>query len=118
MGRRGKPYDNAKAESFMKTLKVETVYPMAYGTFANVANDFLDSSTRSTTAAVSTREVPRRKASGAEGGLERARIPQAALPSGVAALIRAAVCFGLASWRLGTAGGFRLPERTGDLPTA
>jgi hypothetical protein len=33
---------------------------------------FLDSSTRSTTAAVSTREVPRRKASGAEGGLERA----------------------------------------------
>ena len=23
MGRRGNPYDNAKAESFMKTLKVE-----------------------------------------------------------------------------------------------
>jgi putative transposase len=39
MGRRGKPYDNAKAESFMKTLKVEAVYPMAYETFANVAND-------------------------------------------------------------------------------
>jgi putative transposase len=30
MGRRGNPYDNAKAESFMKTLKVEAVYPMAY----------------------------------------------------------------------------------------
>ena len=26
MGRRGNPYDNAKAESFMKTLKVEAVY--------------------------------------------------------------------------------------------
>ena len=27
MGRRGNPYDNPKAESFMKTLKVEAVYP-------------------------------------------------------------------------------------------
>jgi len=36
MGRRGNPYDNAKAESFMKTLKVEAVYPMAYETFADV----------------------------------------------------------------------------------
>ena len=26
MGRRGNPYDNAKAESFMKTLKVEEAY--------------------------------------------------------------------------------------------
>jgi putative transposase len=26
MGRRGNPYDNAKAENFMKTLKVEAVY--------------------------------------------------------------------------------------------
>jgi putative transposase len=26
MSRRGNPYDNAKAESFMKTLKVEAVY--------------------------------------------------------------------------------------------
>ena len=39
MGRRGNPYDNAKAESFMKTLKVEAVYPMAYETFAEVAED-------------------------------------------------------------------------------
>ena len=39
MGRRGNPYDNAKAESFMKTLKVETVYLMAYETFADVATD-------------------------------------------------------------------------------
>src|SRR5260370_36072743 len=33
MGRRGNPYDNAKAESFMKTLKVEAVYLVAYETF-------------------------------------------------------------------------------------
>jgi len=39
MGRRGHPYDNANAESFMKTLKVEAVYPMAYETFADVAQD-------------------------------------------------------------------------------
>ncbi|MES0120194.1 integrase core domain-containing protein [Mesorhizobium sp. C277A] len=39
MGRRGNPYDNAKAESFMKTMKVEAVYPMAYETFADVAED-------------------------------------------------------------------------------
>lgn len=36
MGRRGNPYDNAKAESFMKTLKVEGVYPMVFETFADV----------------------------------------------------------------------------------
>jgi putative transposase len=39
MGRRGNPYDNAKAESFMKTLKVEAVYPIAYETFDDVAAD-------------------------------------------------------------------------------
>ena len=36
MGRRGNPYDNAKAESFMKTLKVEEVYLMVYDTFEDV----------------------------------------------------------------------------------
>jgi putative transposase len=30
MACRGNPYDNAKAESFMKTLKVEAVYLMDY----------------------------------------------------------------------------------------
>ena len=39
MGRRGSPYDNAKAESFMKTLKVEAVYLMAYETLDDVAAD-------------------------------------------------------------------------------
>ena len=39
MGRRGNPYDNAKAESFMKTMKVEVVYPMDYETFDDVADD-------------------------------------------------------------------------------
>jgi putative transposase len=37
MGRRGNSYDSAKAESFMKTLKVEAIYPMAYESFADVA---------------------------------------------------------------------------------
>jgi putative transposase len=37
MSRRGNPYDNAKAESFMKTLKVEAVYPMASETFDDIA---------------------------------------------------------------------------------
>jgi putative transposase len=36
MGRRGNPYDNAKAESFMKTLKVEAVYLLDYQTFEDV----------------------------------------------------------------------------------
>jgi putative transposase len=36
MGRRGNPYDNAKAESFMKTLKVEEVYLGGYETFTDV----------------------------------------------------------------------------------
>jgi putative transposase len=36
MGRRGNPYDNAKAESFMKTLKVEEVYLSEYKTFDDV----------------------------------------------------------------------------------
>ena len=39
MGRRGNPYDNAKAESFMKTLKVEAVSLMAYETFEDVTAD-------------------------------------------------------------------------------
>ncbi len=39
MGRRGNPYDNAKAESFMKTLKVEAIYLMDYETFEDVTAD-------------------------------------------------------------------------------
>jgi transposase InsO family protein len=39
MGRRGSPYDNAKAETFIKTMKVEAVHPMAYETFADVSTD-------------------------------------------------------------------------------
>ena len=35
----GAAYHNAKAESFMKTLKVEAVYPMAYETFADVTQN-------------------------------------------------------------------------------
>ena len=39
MGRRGNPYDNARVESFMKTLKVKGVYPMAYETFEDAATE-------------------------------------------------------------------------------
>ena len=39
MSRHGNPYDNAKAESFMKTLKVEAVYLAAYETFEDVTAD-------------------------------------------------------------------------------
>lgn len=39
MSRRGNPYDNAQAESFMKTLKVEAVYVSEYETFEDVAAD-------------------------------------------------------------------------------
>ena len=46
MGRRGNPYDNAMMESFMKTLKVEGVYPMALESADDVAEHlprFIDS---------------------------------------------------------------------------
>ena len=49
MGRRGNPYDNAKAESFMKTLKVEEEYLMEYESFEDSAPICRASSTRSTT---------------------------------------------------------------------
>jgi putative transposase len=39
MSRRGNPYDNTKAESFMKTLKVEGVYTMAFETVADVVEN-------------------------------------------------------------------------------
>ena len=39
MSRHGNPYDNAKAESFMETLKVEAVYLAAYETFEDVTAD-------------------------------------------------------------------------------
>ena len=39
MSRRGNPYDNPKAESFMKTLKVEAVYLADYATYEDVAAD-------------------------------------------------------------------------------
>jgi putative transposase len=42
MGRRGNPsYDNAKAESFMKTLKHEEVHLNGYETFTEVLARFL-----------------------------------------------------------------------------
>ena len=39
MSRPGNPYVNAKAESFMKTLKGEAVYLNAYETFEDVTAD-------------------------------------------------------------------------------
>ena len=52
MSRRGNPYDNAKAESFMKTLKVEAVYPMAFESFEDVATYLPNFIEQSTTVAV------------------------------------------------------------------
>jgi putative transposase len=43
IGRRGNPYDNAKAESFMKTLKVEAVYRAEYETFTDAVADCMSS---------------------------------------------------------------------------
>jgi putative transposase len=37
MSRRGNPYDNAEAESFIKTLKLEEVYRADYARFPDVA---------------------------------------------------------------------------------
>ena len=54
MGRRGNPYDNAKAETFMKTLKVEAVYLMDYETSKTSPPIFHALSMRSTTPADST----------------------------------------------------------------
>jgi putative transposase len=39
IGRRGNPYDNAFAESFMKKLKGEAVYLSDYRTFVDVVED-------------------------------------------------------------------------------
>jgi putative transposase len=39
MSRRGNPYDNAKAESFMKTLKAEAVHLATYESFEDVTAD-------------------------------------------------------------------------------
>jgi putative transposase len=39
MSRRGNPYDNSKAESFFKTLKVEDIYRADYATFEDVATN-------------------------------------------------------------------------------
>ncbi len=39
MSRRGNPFDNAKAESFIKTLKVEAVYLQDYETFEDVTSN-------------------------------------------------------------------------------
>jgi len=38
VGRRDNPYDNAKAEDFMKALHVEAAHPMATQSFAKVAD--------------------------------------------------------------------------------
>ena len=39
MSRKGNPYDNAFAESFMKTLKAEEVYLKEYKTFDEAYNN-------------------------------------------------------------------------------
>ena len=41
MGRKGNPYDNAHAESFLKTLKAEEVYLWEYRSFEG-ANEWIE----------------------------------------------------------------------------
>jgi transposase InsO family protein len=48
-GTPGNPYDNAKAESVKKTLKVEAVYPMAFESFKDIAEHLPHFTERSTT---------------------------------------------------------------------
>ena len=79
MSRRGNPYDNAKAESFKKTLKVEAVYLAAYETFEDVAGNlprFIDDVYNGRRLAFSTRlsqpcavRGPKRPAGGQCGSL-------------------------------------------------
>ena len=49
MSRRGNPYDNPQAESFMKTLKVEAVYITTTRPSTMSPPTYPPSSTRSTT---------------------------------------------------------------------
>ena len=54
----GKPYDNAKAESFMKTLKCEEVYRSEYRDLTDAWNQirrFIEDSLQSETPALSVR---------------------------------------------------------------
>ena len=56
MSRSGNPYDNAKCESFMKTLKYEEVYRQEYRDLADAnAHRSNGSLRKSTTASVCTR---------------------------------------------------------------
>jgi transposase InsO family protein len=55
MGRPGNPYDNAKAESFMRTLKGEEVDGRAYRDAADAGQSWAPSSRRSTISSACTR---------------------------------------------------------------
>lgn len=88
MGRRGNPYDNAKAESFMKTLKVEAVYPMPSRPSTTSSSTFLDSSPTSTTAggsiqpsAISVPSSSRINSSGKGSNQQPDPVRRQALPS-------------------------------------
>jgi transposase InsO family protein len=77
MSRRGNPYDNGKAESFMKTRKCEEVYSPTTSTLDRSSPSFLTSSIRSTPLdACSRRSVISRRCTSNRNG---ARPPRALL---------------------------------------
>ncbi|HKV53807.1 MAG TPA: DDE-type integrase/transposase/recombinase [Candidatus Binataceae bacterium] len=76
MGRRGNPYDNGKAESFMKTLKCEEVYLSDYHNFEEVIArlpHFIDQVTTDT--GCTRLSVISRRCSSNKDGARPSRVP-------------------------------------------
>jgi transposase InsO family protein len=71
--RPGNPYDNAKAESFMKTLKTEDVNRKAYANIEDAAGGSASSSKQSTIASACTRRSATNRRPSSNCGRSRQR---------------------------------------------